>query len=356
MHREIDGRDRLLTRREMLGEMGALVAVLAPRLSLYQAPMSGSLDEVVVPLMDREGIPGLSLSMVSRGSIVTRNWGVANVESGLAVADDSIFEAASLSKPVFARGVMQLIERGELDLDRPLVEYGAAPYLEGDRRIDVVTARLVLSHQTGLPNWRRDRELAFSFDPGERFGYSGEAYVYLQRVVEYLTGETLDAFVRRTTFEPLGMTASGYVWRDAYDETSTIGHDRQGRPRKKRKPSEGNAAASLHTTASDYALFLAAMLDDTTAANTQMLTPEVDIGLDLAWGLGWGLETRDGGRDFWHWGDNGAFKSFTTGSPAFGKAIVIFTNSANGLRAAEPIVKEVVGGDHPAFRFEMLDY
>jgi len=153
----------------------------------------------------------------------------------------------------------------------------------------------------------------------------------------------------------LGMTASGYVWRETYDETSTTGHDRQGRPRNKGKPSTGNAAASLHTTASDYALFLAAMLQ-ASVASRQMLIPEVDVGPDLAWGLGWGLEMRAGGQDFWHWGDNGAFKAFATGSPAAGKAVVVFTNSANGLRVGEPIVKEVVGGEHPAFRFGMLDY
>lgn len=348
-------RIRLLTRREVLGEMAAVTAVLAPRSSRHLVRLRDSLDDVVVPIMQSEGVPGLSLAIVNDGSIVTRYWGVADVESGLEVSPDSIFEAASLSKPVFARGVMQLVEMGLLDLDRPLVEYGAAPYLEGDPRIDAVTARLVLSHQTGLPNWRRNRELAFISDPGQRFGYSGEGYVYLQRVVEHLTEETLDTFVRRTVLDPLGMTESGYVWREAYDETSTTGHDQQGRPRNKGKPSTGNAAASLHTTASDYALFLAAMLQ-ASVANRQMLTPEVDAGPDLAWGLGWGLEMRPGGQDFWHWGDNGAFKAFATGLPAAGKAVVVFTNSANGLRVCEPIVKEVVGGEHPAFRFGMLDY
>lgn len=356
MHSEIDDRARSLTRRHMIGQIAAAAVVLAPHRFRFAVPAWRSLDDIVVPLMEQEGIPGLSLAVVSEGRVAARNWGVVDVESGVAVGDHSIFEAASLSKPVFALGVMHLVERGDLDLDRPLVEYGAAPYVEGDPRIDLVTARLVLSHQTGLPNWRRDGELVFSFDPGRRFGYSGEGYVYLQRVVEHLTGETLDAFVRRTVFEPMGMDASSYVWREPYDQTSATGHDRQGRPRPKLKPTDGNAAASLHTTASDYALFLEAMLGPATASHRQMLTPEVDIGPDLAWGLGWGLENRNGERDFWHWGDNGAFKAFTTGSPAAGKAVVIFTNSANGLRAGEPVVREVVGGEHPAFRFGMLDY
>src|SRR6185295_2724162 len=107
---------------------------------------------------------------------------IADVTTGRPVDPRTIFEAASISKPIVALGALDLVRRGALSLDTPLDAYLPEPYLPVDRRASTITARMVLGHTTGFPNWRpRGEPLALLRDPGTRFGYSGEGYVYLQR-------------------------------------------------------------------------------------------------------------------------------------------------------------------------------
>src|SRR5271167_1564548 len=110
-------------------------------------------------------------------------FGIKESTTGQPVTVETVFEAASLSKPVFAYGVLKLVEQGKLGLDVPLTTYLPKPYIAGDERLAKITARIVLSHRTGFPNW-----------PGERFSYSGEGYIYLQRVVEKITGKPLNEY------------------------------------------------------------------------------------------------------------------------------------------------------------------
>lgn len=140
-------------------------------------------------------------------------FGVKNAKIGLPVTAETVFEAASLSKPVFAYGVLKLIDQGKLGLDVPLTTYLPKPYIDGDERLNKITARIVLSHRTGFPNWRGKPSLKICFTPGERFSYSGEGYIYLQRVVEHITGKPLNEYITEAVFTPLGMANSSYVWR-----------------------------------------------------------------------------------------------------------------------------------------------
>ncbi len=93
------------------------------------------------------------------------------------VTEHTSFRVASLTKPVFAYLVLKLVDEGVIELDCPLSSYLDKPYLN-DPRIDQLTARHVLSHQTGWPNWKWDGELEFEFSLGEKWHYSGEGYVY----------------------------------------------------------------------------------------------------------------------------------------------------------------------------------
>src|SRR4030095_1153264 len=122
-------------------------------------------------------------------------FGVKNASTREPVDDNTVFEAASLSKPVMAYAALKLVDAGKLDLDKPLAQYLEKPYLEGDDRLNLITARRVLTHTTGFPNWRQQGQpLKIVFPPGERFSYSGEGFVYLQKVIERLTGQAFDDF------------------------------------------------------------------------------------------------------------------------------------------------------------------
>jgi len=222
----------------------------------------------------------------------------------------------------------------------------------------------VLSHQTGLANWgagSRPRTLAF--DPGERFSYSGEGYVYLQRVVEKLTGEPAERLFAQRLFEPLSMPSASLIWRDSFDETIAAGHTRRGDRGILRKMPEANVASSLVCTASDYGRFILSILRRPSASKTlleqhsveEMLAPAVLVREGISWGLGWGLQDDAGGVSFWHWGNNGGiYNAFVVASFEKGTACVIFTNSGYGLRLCRDVVPAVLGGEHRVFDWPMV--
>src|SRR5207244_3327775 len=138
---------------------------------------------------------------------------------------DTLFGGASLSKPVFAYAVLQLVDAGVLSLDEPLASY-VPDFVTTDPRAATVTVRNVLSHTTGLPNWRNAKlTLKTHFQPGERFSYSGEAFVWLQRAVEAKTGEPFEVTVQRLVFDPLQMRHSSFVWRPQFDANYADPHD-----------------------------------------------------------------------------------------------------------------------------------
>lgn len=331
--------------------------------------LSARLESLIPRLMNDGDVPGLAIAVV-RGSEIFwhRAFGVKNTETKEPVVDTTIFEAASLTKPVFAYAVLKLVEGGKLDLDTPLSKYLPQPYIDNDERLSLITARRVLSHTTGFPNWRpAGQPLKIHFTPGDRFSYSGEGFVYLQRVVEQLTNQPLDQYMKTAVFDPLGMTDSSLVWMDRYDAMKATGHNSGGAPTTKRKPPKANAAASLHTTAQDYARFVIAINSGAGLKREtvrEMLGPQIKVNENcrnclnpastqlsstVAWGIGWGLQLTEDGTSFWHWGDNnGDVHCYVVGFPAQKLGVVIFTNSGNGHSIIPDIISEAIGGRQPA--------
>src|SRR6266550_437312 len=175
------------------------------------------LGAMVAELLDGFGVPGAVVGVVGADRVARVVTAGTRGDGRGSVDDDTVFAAASLSKPVFASGVMSLVDAGALELDRPLTDYVAEPYLADDERAASITARIVLSHTTGFPNWREDGPLFLRWPPGTRWGYSGEGYAYLQQVVEHLTGVSLDRYLADAVLAPLGMDDSTFASRDEND-------------------------------------------------------------------------------------------------------------------------------------------
>ena len=331
--------------------------------------ISARLERAIPRLLDEGVVPGLSIALIQKGQLAWhRGFGVKNAQTKEPVTANTTFEAASLSKPVFAYAVLKLVDAGKLDLDTPLQRYLPGNYAVGnDARLAQITARHVLSHTPGFPNWRRPGgPLTIHFTPGERFSYSGEGFVYLAKVVEHITGEQFNDFMKRMVFDPLGMPDSSYVWRDSYDTQHSFPHSATGNPVGQNKSNQPNAAASLRTTAQDYGRFLLALLHGTglkPATRRQMFTPQIKLSESgtnntksapeklspyLSWGLGWGLQTTADGLAFWHWGDNGNTKAYVVVYDKQQLGLVVFTNSANGLGVIPEIIQEAIAGEQPA--------
>ena len=148
------------------------------------------------------------IAIIRDGKIVeTKALGVRDASTAIPVDDNTIFEAASLSKPVFAYAVLQLVDAGVLSLDTPLSKY-VPDYVKDDPRAASITVRHVLSQASGLPNWRsKANPLKTYFQPGERFSYSGEGFLWLQQVVEAVTAESFNSVMARLVFDPPGNEA-----------------------------------------------------------------------------------------------------------------------------------------------------
>ena len=334
-----------------------------------EAPVP-QLERDIPELMKKDGVPGLAIAVIRGGKTTwVHGFGLKEAKTNQPVKENTVFEAASLSKPVFTYGVLKLVEQGKLGLDVPLTTYLPKPFVAGDERLAKITARIVLSHRTGFPNWPNDDGVSIYFTPGERFSYSGEGYIYLQRVVEQITAKPLNDYMREAVFTPLSMTSSSYVWRPDFDALTATGHDSDGKPTELAKPTEALAASTLNTTAKDYALFVEAVLNGKglkSATLREMETPEIaldpecricikhepkQLSKNLFWGLGWGIERKDGTDVLWHWGDNGSFKAFVMADPKTKSGVVMFANSENGLQVAKPVVDEAMGRDSMAFEW-----
>lgn len=215
--------------------------------------------------MAEHRVPGLSMAMV-RGDEppVCTTVGVSDVESGRPVDATTVFEAASLSKPVAAFVAMILVQDGVLSLDQPLARY-VPQYMEHIPDAQAITARHVLSHTSGLPNWCSDSyPLRVYYPPGDRFSYSGEGFIYLQRAIEQIRGDSFEQIAERLIFEPLGMRNSSFVWQDKFPPNHAAPHTASGNRFEDgfvgKRALAANAAGSLYTTAQDYARFLQAVL------------------------------------------------------------------------------------------------
>lgn len=344
----------------------------------------GSMKETIVALqnripeiMEQVDVPGLSIAIIRDSKIVwIKGFGITDYESQNQITENTVFEAGSLSKPVFAYAVLKLVDAGLIDLDQSVSSRVTMNYIE-DERLDKITARTILSHTSGFPLWWPENEnLRIHFNPGEKFSYSSEGYVYLQNAVETITGKPLADFMNENVFEPLNMVNSSYVWKDRFDEQIAFGHNQLGQEETPWKRNMGNAASSLLTTADDYAKFVIAVLnDDGLKLETwkQIFAPQVQLnpnciecideqpdGLSksLTWGLGWGLYHPGDDPLFWHWADNLRFTSFCIASRESKSGVIFFTNGCNGLTLGDEIVSKIFGNVKPIFdwlKYERYD-
>ncbi len=320
------------------------------------------LERTIPDLMKKATIPGLTIAVVRDGKLLwTKGFGVKSTKTNEPVTEDTIFEAASLTKPFFAYAAMKMVEAGELGLDRPLIEYlprekiekelGHSLDLEGFRGdwFRKITARHVLSHSSGLPHGEGGKPFPIFFEPGTRYRYSADGYMYLQRVMEYLKGKPLEVIMKETVIDPLGMAASSLVWQERYEKEAAVGHDVLGETDGKfRKRMQAHAGATLYTTAKDYAQFVIAMMNDfglKPETIREMLKPQIDVSKDVYWGLGFGLERTPNGDAFWQWGDYGIFRNYIVGYKKQKTGLVYLTNSFNGLSIGQDLVRAASGGD-----------
>jgi CubicO group peptidase (beta-lactamase class C family) len=258
-----------------------------------RAPFDAArVDAEVRRLMQRENVQGLAIAFIDGGKVMhVAAYGHRNVERGLPLTTDTVMYGASLTKTAFAYMLLQLVDEKRLDLDasvatllpRPLPEYDDYTDLASDERWKQLTPRILLTHTSGLANFRwlePDNKLRFHFAPGTRYGYSGEGFYILQTIVEEGLGLDTGREMQRRIFDRFGMANTSMQWRPAFAANLADGYDANGKMVPHDERSHPSAAGSMDTTITDQARLWAAIVNGeglSAAARREMLRAQAPI-------------------------------------------------------------------------------
>jgi len=333
------------------------------------------IDSTVNRLIQGAHVTGAGVALFHRGKIVYLHaYGLRDTEKGLPLTPDSVMTAASLNKSALATVVMRLVQRGTLDLNKPIEQYLGKPLgdfdryadLAGDPRTARLTLRILLDHTTGFANFRGledDHKLHIHYEPGTHYGYSGEGINLAQFVLEKVTGKSATVLMLEELYAPLKMTRSSMVWEPRFESDFANRYDEYGRSLGPERRNSPVAAGSMQTTPRDYALFLSALMrGDVLSASMRdkMLSPQIRIRsahqfpslntetttvyhpIDLSYGIGWGLYNSPFGPAFFKEGHAEGWRHFAL---CFrnGDGILVMTNSSNGEGIFKPLAEALLG-------------
>ena len=307
-------------------------------------------------------VPSVAVAYIEDGKVA---WTVVYGEQspGVAATGKTLYNTASLTKPVTAETVLRLASAGKLSLDESMSPFWLDPDIADDPWSKLLTPRLCLSHQTGFANWRRmtGGRLKIRWEPGTQMGYSGEGYNYVGRFTEKKMQKPFDALAQETVFDPIGMKETSYTAKEWY--TGRLAVPRGPKEEQPIDPvaTTWNGADLLRTTIGDYAKFVVTVMHDeglTKEIATQRSTMTRDLvkpeDLDkvckaagevghctvtAGMGLGWEVETVNGVRILNHDGSDWGVKTFAMFVPSQGMGLIVFTNGENGSEVIRKVVE-----------------
>lgn len=351
------------------------------------------IDAEVAKVMQATGAQGLAIGYIENGTpVYVQAYGKRNA-AGDPLQIHTIMYGASLTKAAFAHLVVQLAEEGTINLDasiatylpKPLPDYPTeakyAPWsdLKGDERWRRLTPRILLTHSSGFSNFafvEADGKLRFHFEPGSRYGYSGEGFILLQFVLEKGLGLDVGAEMQRRVFEPFGMTNTSMMWRPDFAANLADGWDAGGRVEPHDERSKVRAAGSMDTTIDDIARFAAgyvggegisararaelttAYLPITTATQFPTLQPELPPAkrrADLAAGLGVIVFKGPQGPGFFKGGHNNITGNTWVCVEKRRSCVVILSNDVRAETGFPRLVKFLLGETGVPWRWEYGD-
>jgi CubicO group peptidase (beta-lactamase class C family) len=356
------------------------------------------LTENIKSLMGAAHVTGLAVSIFNNNEVVYQKaFGYENAGNKDTLEINSIFYGASLSKAVFSHLVMQLVEENKISLDTPLQNYLDRPLseyefnrnwkgysdLEGDNRYKQITARMCLSHTTGLPNWRFltkngfdiNGKLHFLFNPGERYSYSGEGISLLQFVVENITGIGLEQLAQERLFTPLEMDRTSYIYvlKESYQNEYAYGHDKNQTVIPFDEVDEAGAAGTMGTTLVNYSQFIETIFKQkylSKALYDEMFEQQISINskqqfgpnaliqtnenrdINLGYGLGWGVLYTPFGKGAFKEGHAEGFQHYSIIFPEKQIGMVILSNSENGESIFKELLEVSIGDTFTPWKWE----
>jgi CubicO group peptidase (beta-lactamase class C family) len=365
-----------------------LLAVVAPVTALAAAPPApppmadaAAVEAEMARLMRATGAQGWAVAVVDQGKVVQLHAAGKRNAAGDPLTTDTVMYGASLTKMAFAYMVMQLVDEGVLDLDRPIgaylerplpdypaeKQYAPWPDLKDDPRWQRLTARMLLSHRSGFANFaflEPDGKLRLHFDPGTRYAYSGEGLILLQFVLERGLGLEVGAEMQRRVFDRFGMTRTSMTWRADFAGNLADGWTQDGRTEPHDERSRVRAAGSMDTTIADMARFAAgyvrgeglsakaraALVRAQWPITTASQFPTLQDALapaqrrrDLAAGLGVVVFQGPQGRGFYKGGHDDAVGNTLVCVARRQRCVVVLGNDVRAEAAFPALVRFVLG-------------
>lgn len=345
--------------RLSLAAIAALLAlVIQPLNAADRTPAQTALDAKVPGWLKQYKVPSVSIAYVENGALAwTATYGEQS--PGVPATAETLYNVASMTKPITAEVVLRLASQDKLSLDESMSSAWIDPDIKNDPRHVLLTPRIALTHRTGFANWRRmtDGVLKFQFTPGAKSQYAGEGYEYLARFAQNRMGRPFDALAQDLIFTPLGMTNTSYVQRDWFKGRIALPHDRDGKAGEPGLTDKVIASDMLRTTASDYAKFMVSVMNGDAVAprlaaqrfdlrenEAAGFCKEAKFAADicparLGYGLGWAIYGYPSETIVMHGGSDDGVKTLGFYVPERRTGVVIFTNGENGQK----IIRDVAG-------------
>ncbi|WP_294208199.1 class A beta-lactamase-related serine hydrolase [uncultured Chryseobacterium sp.] len=316
----------------------------------HHEPGKSEVTDNLEQLLKDNHIPTLGLGIIENGKL-TQIRVTGTFDGKTTASVNSLFNVASLTKPVTAMIALRLVSLGKWKLDEPLDHYWTDPDIARDPRHKLLTTRLILSHQTGFPNWRwqtKDKKLSFGFDPGTRYQYSGEGFEYLRRALENKFHKNLEQLAQELIFRPLDMHDTSYIWNEQNNSGRTVtGYDKSLKPYATVKNTIPNAADDLMTSVGDYSKFLTAVMNNELLSPgifKEMTTRQVKTKQDKYFGLGFEIyDLGDNGIALSHGGSDQGVNTLVFLLPKTRQGLIIFTNADHGHIIYETLINRYLG-------------
>jgi len=317
--------------------------------SNYQSSIFDKDIEIEKWLIENK-VPTLGLGIIENGKLKqVKVFG--EIKNGASAPYNTIFNVASLTKPVTAIVALKLVSLGKWNLDEPIYKYWTDPDIANDPRNKKLTTRLILSHQTGFPNWRwmnDDKKLHFQFDPETKYQYSGEGLEYLRKALEKKFKKSLKQLANELIFQPLNVYDTRYVWDKNIDTSRlAIAYDEKGNAYETVKNKIPNAADDLLTTIEDYGKFLVSVMNSeglTKQVFNEMTSNQVATVQGKHFGLGFEIyDLGNGEYALSHGGSDNGVQTIVFILPKTKQGLLIFTNSDTGGSVYENLLKHYLG-------------
>lgn len=319
------------------------------QLSSANSSIFGS-DTEVEKWLKENNIPTLGIGVIKDGRLnQVKVFG--ELQKGVPAPYNTIFNVASLTKPITAMVTLKLVSLGKWNLDEPVYKFWIDPDVSKDKNLKKLTTRHILTHQTGFANWRgnnADGKLHFEFAPGTKYQYSGEGFEYLRKALEKKFKKTLNQLAGELIFEPLKMKDTNFFWDKNTDSARfAIGYHPEGVPYKTIKNKTANAADDLLTTVEDYGTFLASVLKGdglSTQVFNDMITHQVATKKDKYFGLGFEIyDLGNGEYALSHGGSDKGCQTIVFLLPQTRQGLILFTNVDDGYKVYEKSLLHYLG-------------